>query len=106
MELMSLDLLMWTSEAYRCTGRLALSAKGCEKLAASLRSKEPTSAHWHCDEDFLSQWLSGERIRTLLALDLPHHKESKAGEFVDFLMERGDHTVLVKDRDDSKDGEG
>lgn len=101
MDMWRLDLLMWSSEAYRCTGRIALSANGCRKLADRLASEEAPRSHWHCDEEFLSEWVTAEPIKTLLALDRPHAKGTNIAAFIEDLMDRGNHTIVIKDRNDS-----
>jgi hypothetical protein len=101
MDICRLDLLMWTSEPYRCTGRIALSDWGCSSLADRLTRESPPQSHWHCDEEFLSNWTRSQPIRALLAADAPYGKGSKASTLVSELMESGNHTVIIKDRDDS-----
>ncbi len=90
----------WSLPFYCCTGRFAVAASGAKALCECLADLKPALAHWHCDEETLSNWHQAYNLRTLLAIDRPV-MPGLLQDYIDERLRSGNHTVVVKDRDDS-----
>jgi hypothetical protein len=93
----------WSTPFYCCTGRFAVAGSAARVLAENLDELRPIKSHWHCDEETLSRWHRMQNFRTLLAID----KAVASEPLQDYVRERlgiGNHTVIIKDRDDSAQG--
>jgi hypothetical protein len=94
------DIIVWQRPRFACMGRMAARGKASRELIHFLRKEPVWPDDWNCDERLLSKWVLGGKQAVLLAMDVPLHSEMPQPFWVMDRLMRGNHTVIVKDRDD------
>jgi len=91
-----------SSSGYVCTGRLLCNKTGKLKINSLLENKELIHTHWHCDEEFLSEWvINNDSLKITVALDKSLNNLNKISQWLNNRLNFGAHTLVIKDRDDT-----
>jgi len=97
------DLVIWSRVGFDCMGKFCIRNRLTQELITFIRDFNVTkelSENWNCDEKILSIWVSIGKQKILLALDEPTIKNPHQEDWVVRRLRTGNHTVVVKDRDD------
>jgi len=97
------DMVIWSRPSITCMGKCCVKKGLAEKLIKFLRNidiSDNLSKDWNCDEKLLSVWVNTGEQKILLALDDPTIRNPHQEEWLINRFRSGNHTVVVKDRDD------
>lgn len=101
-----LDCLLFptvsSGKFYACTGRFCAKSSVLNSLNEYLTNiEDPEIDYWHYDEKQLSDWVSNNAFKFLIALDNNIKNKNDLRSWIIKCLETGNQTMIIKDRDDS-----
>jgi hypothetical protein len=97
------DTIIWSRPNISCLGKFCLNRRIGNNFIDYLRNfeiSERLAITWDCDEKILSTWVDTGNQKVMLALDGPTLRNPHQEEWAIRRLRHGNHTVIVKDRDD------